>query len=281
MQFGPFVIRIDWLIIAVSGFAGFIAMQWLCKRYGNRAQSILDPVANALLWILIIWKFSPLVSTPSLLSNHPFLWLTMPGTMMGWWIGLIVGSIYLYRAWYRLQVSWWLIGDLFTFGGGVTYVTYSMLAWQYGSLTTLPWGISIHNPEFHYHPINIYRLIILLPMLVWIWKNAGHIGSGKWLTTALKFPVMGLMIVSLFDSKPKWLIPLSFEQMVYLILMLLGIGLSLRNARRDQTNISNERIIEEGQNEASGILQSHSRNLDIDPIRPKDSRKEKGSFLSD
>jgi hypothetical protein len=156
-----------------------------------------------------------------------------------------------------------------------------MLAWQYGSQTTLPWGISIHNPEFHYHPINVYRLIILLPMLVWIWKNAGLIGSGKWLTTALKFPVMGLMIVSLFDSKSKWLIPLSFEQMVYLILMLLGIGLSLRNARRDQTNLLNETIIEEGQDEASGILQSHSRNLDIDPIRPKDSRKEKRSFLSD
>ena len=153
-----------------------------------------------------------------------------------------------------------------------------MLAWQYGSLTTLPWGISIYNPEFHYHPINVYRLIILLPMVVWIWKNAGHIGSGKWLTTALKIPVMGLMVVSLFDSKPKWFIPLSFEQMVYLILMLLGIGLSLRNARRDQTNVMNENIIEEGQNEASGILQSHSRNLDIDPIRSKDSRKEKGHF---
>ena len=41
----------------------------------------------------------------------------------------------------------------------------------------------------------------------------------------------------------------------------------------------NENIIEEGQNEASGILQSHSRNLDIDPIRSKDSRKEKGHFI--
>jgi len=109
-------------------------------------------------------------------------------------------------------------------------------------------------------------------MLIWIWKHAGQIGSGKWLTTALKFPIMGLMIVSFFDSQPKWLLLLSSEQMVYLSLLLLGIGLSIRNGRRTPT--LNNKKIEEGQNETSGILQSHSRNLDINQIRPKNPREE-------
>lgn len=272
------MIRVDWLVLAVSGFAGFIAMQWMCKRTVIQGRLILDQFSSALLWIFMIWKLSPLISTPSLIINHPFLWLTMPGTLMGWWIGLIVGSFYLYRAWYRLGVSWWFIGDLFTFGGVITYITYSVIAWQYGGLTHLPWGISINNPEFNYHPINVYRLIILLPMLIWIWKHAGQIGSGKWLTTALKFPIMGLMIVSFFDSQPKWLLLLSSEQMVYLSLMLLGIGLSLRNGRRTPTLNSKKK--EEGQNDTSGILQSHSRNLDINQIRPENPREEKKSFLS-
>lgn len=280
LQLGPFMIRMDWVVLAVSGFAGYAAMQWKCKRSDIHDRSFLEPLVNALLIIFFVWKMSPILLSPSLLREHPLLWLTIPGTDIGWWFGLAVVAFYLYRSWREIGVPWRLVGDMLSFGTIVAVLVHNLLSWQYGMPTSLPWGISIENPEFKYHPVNIYRLIITLPMLLWLWRNALLMGTGKWLLNTLTYYGMGLMVVTFFDTKTEFIFSFSGEQTVYLLMMLLGVGLSvfLRKESRQATQVKKEER-EEKQNDAAGILPSDTRNVASDPIGPEKSREEERTFL--
>lgn len=120
--------------------------------------------------------------------------------------------------------------------GIVTMVfVYSLTLWQYGTPTTFPWGISIINPEYKYHLINVYLLLISLPMLIWQWKTKSSLGSGNLLINFLMFYGMGFMLVSLFKTKDLFLFGLSGEQLVYLMMVISGFLLSIFLKNRNET----------------------------------------------
>jgi hypothetical protein len=227
LQLGPFMIRMDWLILAISGIVGLMLMQWKLKHANLADRLVLDPLINAVIIIIIIWKMSPILLSPTLLQSNPMLWLTMPGVTVGWWLGLVAAGIYLYVNWIKKGASWRLVGDLLMIGIVSAGLTFSLFVWQYGSPTSLPWGISIQNPEFKYHPVNVYRFLVSFPMMLWLLRNGQLLGSGKWLSITLTYYGMGLMVVSFFNNKTNFVFGLSIEQIVYLAAMSLGVGLSV------------------------------------------------------
>jgi hypothetical protein len=108
-----------------------------------------------------------------------------------------------------------------------------MLGWQYGTSTTMPWGISQASDEYKYHPINVYKLMITVPILFWLWKKSKILlGTGHLLRAALIYVGMGLMAVTLFKQKQPLIIGLSGEQFVYLLMMLSGYALFQSMGRR-------------------------------------------------
>jgi hypothetical protein len=97
-----------------------------------------------------------------------------------------------------------------------------LLSWQYGLSTNLPWGISIANPEFKYHPINVYTIIVTAPVFVWLWKHRGEIGSGRPFAEFITFLGIGLLLVSFFKPHTGVVLGMSQEQFLYFILVIMG-----------------------------------------------------------
>ena len=227
ISLGPFMIRMDWVLLALSGGCGYIVIQWLLKRSEFRERPVLDTLLNTLFITFLIWKFSPVLFTPSLLWTHPLGLLTMSGSLIGLWLGLAVAGWYMHRSLRRMNVSWLFVGDLLSFGFPIILMVYSLLAWQYGSTTAVPWGISIQDPDYKYHPVNIYTLIVTLPMLVWLWRKRNSLGIGYMFVNTFKYYSMGLMMVTYFKSKTNSFTGLSREQWIYVLMMALGLLLSL------------------------------------------------------
>ncbi|WP_154665915.1 hypothetical protein [Paenibacillus pinihumi] len=228
LQLGPLMIRMDWLTLALSGLGGYAAMWLQWKRSSWSGRPVLDPLFNAVLIYFLVWKLSPLVLSPSILKEPPMYWLMVSGNAAGGWTGFVIGVIYLGRAWRKLDVPWKLTLDLLALGGIAAMLIYSLLGWKYGTATSLPWGISIEDPAFAYHPVNVYRLLVIMPMFIWLWRRRVWFGTGKWISNALTYLGMGLTIVSFFNVKTKWLLGLSGEQFVYVMMMVLGVILSAR-----------------------------------------------------
>lgn len=246
-QFGPFMIKLDWLLLAASGLIGYLIMQWKLKKSNYNGKPIMDKFSNGLMIVFFVWKFSPVLFTPSILWNNPLGLLTLAGSITGVWLGIIAAVLYMYRCLNRMQVPWVFFGDLLSLGMVVMLFVYNLLGWQYGTMTTLPWGVSIENLAYKYHPVNAYLLLVTLPALVWLWrKSSSFLGTGSMAVNVLIYYGMGLMLVSFFKQKTSLFAGLSGEQLLYLLLMFLGLLLPIfLNKSKQQEMTSIEERVEE------------------------------------
>jgi hypothetical protein len=235
-RFGPFTIMYDWIFIGIAAAVGYILMKRLFKRTDYAQAPLFDKVGNALIIWFFLWKFSGLLYDPSLLWNNPSALLVMRGNDLGLWIGGIAAFLYIYRALLKLRVPVLLFADLLSLGLSVAIPVYSLLSWEYGLPTSLPWGVSIENPDYKYHPVNVYLLMITAPIAARQWRMARQLGEGTLTTRFLIFYGMALMAVTFFQPKNEWIAGLSGEQLLFLIMSVIGVVLSgyLGNVRASQ-----------------------------------------------
>ncbi|HEY0828988.1 MAG TPA: prolipoprotein diacylglyceryl transferase family protein [Bacilli bacterium] len=282
LQLGPFMIKLDWLLLAVSGLMGYLVMQRRIKQSYYRDKPILDRFSTGLMIVFFVWKFSPVLFTPSILWENPLGLLTMTGSINGTLLGIAAAILYTNRWLRRMKVPRLFFADLLSLGTVVMLFVYNLLGWQYGTITTLPWGVSIEDLDYKYHPVNVYLLLITLPMLIWLWrKSLTLLGTGSMAMNVLIYYGMGLMLVSFFKQKTSLFVGLSGEQILYLLMMFFGLFLSIflnKNKQQEMTSVG-ERV--EEPNVTAGILPPHSRNAAVDSVRPEDSYEEKRPTLSE
>lgn len=281
LQFGPFMIKMDWLLMGASGMVGYFVLQKLIKNSTFGDRPILDKLFNSFIIVFFVWKFSPLLFSPSILWNSPYRLITMVGSSIGLWIGVMVAVVYMIISIRRLKVPALFVVDLLAIGIVTSFLVYSLIGWQYGSATSLPWGISIESPQFKYHPINVYMLFITVPMLIYLWRQRSKVGSGNIVVLFLTYFGAGLMLVSLFKPKVIFLLGLSGQQIVYLLMMAAGFIISMflnRLKHHEQTSI---RERDEDQHDAAGVLSSDPGNAVADQIRSENSSKENRTIFSD
>jgi len=234
LQFGPFMIRFSWLLWAVSGFIGYIVMKYRLKRSGYGDRLVLDILSGGLLIAALVWKFSPALFTPSILWKSPLSILFISGSSESAWFGAAAAAIYVgFKCW-KMHGFQWLLPDLLPFGITTMVVVYSLLAWQYGTPTSLPWGISIEDPDFKYHPINVYKIMITVPLFIWLWKRKpGDLGSGKPFADFITFYGIGLLVVSFFEPQTGWMLGMSREQFFFFFLIVSGSILGFRLKKKE------------------------------------------------
>lgn len=281
LQFGPFMIKMDWLLMGASGMVGYFVLQKLIKNSTFGDRPILDKLFNSFIIVFFVWKFSPLLFSPSILWNSPYRLITMVGSSIGLWMGVMVAVVYMIISIRRLKVPALFVVDLLAIGIVTSFLVYSLIGWQYGSATSLPWGISIESPQFKYHPINVYMLFITVPMLIYLWRQRSKVGSGNIVVLFLTYFGAGLMLVSLFKPKVIFLLGLSGQQIVYLLMMAAGFIISMflnRLKHHEQTSI---RERDEDQHDAAWVLSSDPGNAVADQIRSENSSKENRTIFSD
>ena len=105
LQVGFLMIRVNWLLIGISGVAGYFAMKHKFKKTDLAERPVLDKLFNALIIVFLVWKLSPLLSTPSMLWTMPFGLLVIPGNAAGGWLGIGLALLYMDRALRKMSVS--------------------------------------------------------------------------------------------------------------------------------------------------------------------------------
>ena len=237
-QFGPFMIRFDWLLLAIAGLTGYAVMKYKLKKTAHDDKPVLDILTGGLLIAALVWKFSPVLFSPTILLKNPFRALLMSGSSEGAWFGSLAGAVYIgFKSW-RMYGFRWLLPDLLPYGIATMVTVYSLLSWQYGVPTNLPWGISIENPAFKYHPVNVYRIVVTVPLLIWLWKRKKEdLGSGQPFADFMSFYGIGLLLVSFFETKTEWIFGMSAEQLLYFVMVILGSILSMFLKKKKQNPV--------------------------------------------
>jgi prolipoprotein diacylglyceryltransferase len=226
LQLGPIMLKYSWLLWAIAAVTGYRVMIYRLKKAEQVDKSVLEVLSTALLIAIISWKLSPLLLSTDLWKN-PLSVLFVSGSDQGAIIGFTFGVIYTgIKCWKKGSLAWQL-PDLLSYGITVMAIVYNMLSWQYGSLTALPWGISIMDPNHKYHPINVYLILVYLPIMIWLWRrSSSSIGSGELFASFLSFFGIGLLVVSFFENQTMSVFLMSWKQLFYLVMVLCGIVLN-------------------------------------------------------
>lgn len=221
LKLGPFMIKTEWLVIGIGGLISYWLMKFILKQSLFNEKKVLDVFFNGLMIIILVWKFGPLVIQPTLLQN-PFNIFFVTGTIEYIWAGMVLAVAYLFFKARKIRTPIRAFCDIFSFGFLSWWVFYSLLLPQYGDVTTMPWGISIENPNFHYHPINWYGAIGGVVVLVWLWRKKETIGNGMVFAHFLILFGNAQLITSFFKPETVYLLGLSLEQAFYICMVLVG-----------------------------------------------------------
>lgn len=219
LQLGPFIIRKDWLFYGLSILLGLaVARRVILKKSPLDLQHI-ELISNALLIGILLWKISPIFTQPQILKN-PIALLLYPGTSLGIKVAYLGAAFYLaYMVWQK-KLSWRAVSDVFTVVVISSVFVFSVTHWQYGLQTTLPWGISISDPEYRYHPINVYQVLFMIPLVWYLFRLP--IGQGKMASNGFVGYGISILFVSLLKPKMSSWFNLSTDQWVAVVFITIG-----------------------------------------------------------
>lgn len=214
---GRLLLKILGVIVA---YVSLSILTRILKDEGRKA--FLDLVMTSVLFVGLIWKFGPALSHPMDLIRNPLVvLLTASGSSSSLILGCVVAIIYFLSRLQKRSLSFHRTLDYLAIGS-LAYLTVTNLTWKYGRETKLPWGISVHSSSYRYHPVNIYMLIVVLAIVGWIFLRKVRIGEGKIAADGLIIFGIGSMIVSYFVPQYLFLLGLSTQQVVDLILIIVG-----------------------------------------------------------
>ncbi|GIP33218.1 prolipoprotein diacylglyceryl transferase family protein [Paenibacillus sp. J2TS4] len=223
LQAGSFMIRTSWLVLALAAIAGYMLIRLKLKNAADQERQLPDLAANGMLIVILTWKFSPILFNPSILWTNPVSLLFINGSGRGIALGLALALVYLELKSRKQRLSRWYLLDLLSYWAGCIALIYFLFIWQYGTATSLPWGISISDPAFKYHPVNFYIVILLLPVYLWMWKQDHLLGTGKLFSNFAVFFGIALFISTFFKSTPALWLGMSGDQWMAAGMTLIGL----------------------------------------------------------
>ncbi|OXS54957.1 hypothetical protein B1A99_24565 [Cohnella sp. CIP 111063] len=229
-QLGSFQIRLDWVYLIITIALGMTATKLYLKKKAPSDLQYLDFFGNAIFLAFILWKLSPIFTQLDLLIN-PFVLLVTPGTPNGLSIG-ILGAV-IYGAWTikKKQLPWRRVMDALLFGSVCAIFLYSITHWRYGTQTAMPWGISLSDSAYRYHPVNVYQALLMGIVIGRAYSKP--YGMGKVAYTGFLGIGISTLAITLYMPKlaswygltaPQWyaIISLGIGLFIYFIVNLKG-----------------------------------------------------------
>jgi prolipoprotein diacylglyceryltransferase len=231
LQLGPFIIKSSWLSIAVGFFIGLQIMKSKLKKVEVDQEKLVEHIFSGILITLIIWKFGPLATDPSMLWNNPWGVLYTTGAGKHLLAGATIAIIYLYLKIKRENIALTIVFDAFPFAFLPMVGLYYLVILDYGKITEVPWGISIGDPAIAYHPVHLYKAIVVFVLFLRLWTSPQPLGQLHVFKAFLCFYGIGLMAVSLFELQTVAWAGISRGQLLYLIMFITGTLLPARSNR--------------------------------------------------
>lgn len=185
-------------------------------------KKIKDIYLNVILIPITVWKFGPAVFHPIMFLKQPFSLLYFSGNNLYLSVGILLSVVYIFYRSRRDNIDLLVILDYIFLALMLFVMVSNLLLWKYGLPTSMPWGISIDNPDFKYHPINIYNLIMVLVIFTWFKLKSIELGKGIYFSKGLIGLGIGKMIISYFSFEKPVFLFLSLNQWLFLVLLLVG-----------------------------------------------------------
>lgn len=211
LQVGPFLLKIQWLIISLSAFVGYFVIKKRLQRAGYPDQPIIETIENSLIIVLVVWKFSLILFEPVKVVNNPLALLYFSGGEYGIWLAVVVASSTIYFRAKKEHVSIWVYGDLLTTGFLAAVAVYDLI-----DLVLNKQRVWVQGSE----------IIISLLILLLIFRKSKKIGKPHHLNQALLWFSLG-QVFSLFLNpfKDNFWWGFSQEQILYLTLAVLCLSI--------------------------------------------------------
>lgn len=213
LQLGPFVLRIQWLVIILSMLVGYIVIRYRLKRIAGLGDlvkdRILETIEKSILIAILTWKFSLLLFDPIRVVTNPSSLLYYSGGERGIGLAIVVVLLYYYYHSRKERISLGVYGDLLTSGFLVGMVMYNVVA-LFGNQ----------------HWVWVYGSEILLGMLLFrlYFRKGEGTAELKNLNQAFLWFSLGQVFISFLNPlKQNFWWGFSKQQMIYLILAAICI----------------------------------------------------------
>jgi prolipoprotein diacylglyceryltransferase len=223
ISWGPFAIQVGLLAVIAAVLTAIIAVRRFSRTHGASAKEAAELLQNAAFIAFIVWKFGHVLFAPSVVWDRPLALLMMNGGTREAGLAVTAAIVYLAVKLRRNNVPPRLFLDLMAVGAVAAVIVYAAIDWKYGRTTSLPWGLILNDPEFRYHPVSVYTVIVacIVALLLWIRRESS--GTGELFRIAAMYMGLGLLAVSFGDvQQPSFLLLSSFQ---WQALVLAGVGI--------------------------------------------------------
>jgi hypothetical protein len=237
-HFGPLYLNGAVLAHILAGIIAWLVIRWWTKK--QHVFLSLDVLLNAMLIIVLFWKFGWVLSRLDVIWESPMNLILLTGSAREVWIGVAIAVVYASIAVIRQRIPWRLMLDLMVLLILAYIMVKSALSVEYGRVTSMPWGWSPLYEGLSYHPVHWYRAIAVGLLLLWLRLRAWKPGHGHYAAKGLLFYGMIKLALSFFDRETALMLYLTFDQIIAVLTILLGYVMNHRSIIRQEGSDRND-----------------------------------------
>lgn len=221
ISFGPLFLPLSWIVLLLLS----LMTVWLAERWSPARERIKGTVSDwlptVLLIVLFVYKFGPALLNFKQILQNPMYLLYGSGTGSSLAVAVLLAGSWLGWKVMRAPDSW-EVADVVAVAALLTTVAYFALFRDYGATTTGWWGW--RGADYRYHPVNVYRLVLLLPLLIWVLKSWKRLDSGRAFVLTVLWIGIVITATSFFDSQfSSVMLGLTPVQWAGILLAVLGL----------------------------------------------------------
>ena len=114
IQFGRFIINVQWLVLAISGTLVYIVLPLRLKAVEPLNKVVQETLVDSLIIIGFVWKFSLIIFEPVKFVNNPLTLMYFSGGIRGFLLALVITATYLIYSSGKQGLSVWTYVDFIT-----------------------------------------------------------------------------------------------------------------------------------------------------------------------
>jgi phosphatidylglycerol:prolipoprotein diacylglycerol transferase len=249
LTIGPFTIYTYGVLLAVSYLLGLRLAMWRAKRWGLDASRVLDLGIYIIIAALIGAKLLLLLVDFDQFRQSPAELLSLARSGGVFYGGLILAVLVAF--WYIAKhgLPFWTTCDVFAPGIALGHVTGRLGCFAagccYGRATTLPWGITFHNPlaaanvgtplGIPLHPTQLYEASaeLLILVLLLSTEKRGRQFAGRTFWAYLLLYAISRYIIEFYRGDPRGeMFGMSTSQFISIVLAPLSIAMLIWLSRQ-------------------------------------------------
>jgi prolipoprotein diacylglyceryltransferase len=230
LQIGPIHVQTELLALLIGFVVGIGLIRARLKRsVGAEYGDIPDILLNCGLIVLLFWKLGVVLTSPLMILQDPLKLLFITGSTTEILLGICAALFFGIWQLRKKSISIYTALDVISIGAVTAAVIYYALVSEFGRQTELPWGIGVEGTLTRFHPVHAYFSILLIPLWFRLFRSYHLPGTGQaFKATLLYFGIAGMLVSILDDTDPSWLY-ISYAQIIFILMMVLGWLLPNRN----------------------------------------------------